>query len=212
VLGKKIRCKGCGHTFAARAEDEDEPGPAKAPGKAAKNGPGKAPAKAPPAKAKAPAKAEEKPRGGEDEPEDDANPYGLTYTDLSPRCPDCANEMESEDAIICLHCGYNTVTREKSKPRKVRDVTGGDVFLWLLPGILCVIGVVVLLVSDIIYCVKIGDWVDTETWYGATLAHLAIKIWMVVISLFIIYKLGYFAVVRLCIHNKPPEIEEKWGA
>ena len=56
--------------------------------------------------------------------EEDANPYGVTALDTAPRCPDCANEMESEDAIICLHCGYNSRTRVKIEARAVDDVTG----------------------------------------------------------------------------------------
>src|SRR5262245_28117899 len=89
--GKKVRCKSCGEIF-----------PLSAP-------PG---AKAPPAPAKA------KPKTGrarfEDE-DDDGNPYDVTTLDLTPRCPACAGEMESEEAIICLSCGYNTMTRQKAQ-------------------------------------------------------------------------------------------------
>ena len=33
------------------------------------------------------------------------NPYGMTFEKLGNRCPDCANELESEEAVVCLHCG-----------------------------------------------------------------------------------------------------------
>jgi hypothetical protein len=220
VLGKKIRCKGCGEVFAARAdEDEDEPAPARAT--SARNGkPAARPAKGPARPApKAPAKPAAKPKppagdkgkGKGDEDEEDASPYDPTTIDLTPRCPECANEMESEDAIICLHCGYNTVTREKARTRKVRDVTGGDMFLWLLPGILCALAVVGLIVFDVLYCTSIESWVDPETWYGTCLCWLGAKIWLVIVSLFAMYHAGRFAIIRLCINNTPPEIEERFG-
>ena len=41
------------------------------------------------------------------------------------------------------------------------------------------------------------------------LAHGSIKMWMCIISVFFMYALGYFAVKRLILHNKPPEVERK---
>src|SRR5579871_5049583 len=122
--GKKVRCKSCGHVFAAR--------PAPPPGAVAR-----APAKAAPA-APPPAR-------GDDDEGDDGVPYSVSTTDLAHRCPECANEMESEDAIICLHCGYNTQTREKITTRKVHEITNADRFLWLLPGIACALAVLFLI-------------------------------------------------------------------
>jgi len=169
-----------------------KPAPSKpAPNKAAKT--------APPPKPK--------PKPGEDDEEDDVKSYGLTHTDLAARCPNCAELMESEDAVICLHCGYNTMTRTLAKTRKVQDITGGDIFLWLLPGILCVVAIVLLIVFDIVYWVKIGDWVDTTGIIGGLLAHKGIKIWLGIMSAFFIYGLGHFAIKRLFINNRPPEVE-----
>lgn len=202
VLGKKIRCKDCGATFAATApEDEEDQGKSKTPAKKPVKGPGKPP----PPKKGAPAKPAKAGKSGED---DDANPYGVTTDNLANRCPDCANEMESEDAVVCLHCGYNTMTRTKARTRKVQEQTGGDIFLWLLPGIACVIVILILLTFDIVYCVMIERWIDPDAWYSF-LASLGTKIWLVVPSLFFVFFLGRFAVKRLIIDNKPPEVEEK---
>ena len=33
---------------------------------------------------------------------------------MVPRCPNCTSEMGAHD-IICLSCGYNTLTREWGK-------------------------------------------------------------------------------------------------
>jgi DNA-directed RNA polymerase subunit RPC12/RpoP len=176
VAGKKVRCKGCGATFLARA-------------------PGKAPAgKAPPRK-----------RSQEDE---DDSPYGIAREEnASHRCPECANELESEDAVVCLRCGYNTVTRTRARTRKVRDVTGGDVFKWLLPGILCAVGVVFLIVFNLLFALTGHRWVDQDAWYSF-LTGKAAKVWLAVPSLVFVYAAGKFAIHRLIFDNKPPEIEE----
>jgi DNA-directed RNA polymerase subunit RPC12/RpoP len=194
LVGKKIRCKGCGHAFVAKADEEDEK-PAK-PARPA----GKAPAKPEPAK---PAKP------SDDEDDEDANPYGVTSLDLAPRCPNCANEMESAEAIICLYCGYNTVTREQAKTRKIAEVTGGDQFLWLLPGILCVIadllligGVVWVIIGAIIYNPD-GEFAKYQRQAAGCCA-----LWWTILSIWVGYKATRFAVKRLILHPTPPEREE----
>lgn len=209
VAGKKIRCKGCGSAFVARPdvdEDEvevlDEAPPKKKP--AARK---PAPARKPEPKKPEPKKPE--PKKASQEGEDD-NPYGLTYESLGPRCPDCANDMEEGD-VICLHCGYNTMTRTRARVRKVRDVTPMDVFWWLLPGILAALGVLLMITWMIIQWVFLERWIDPESWW-ALLTQLWCRLWVTVALLFAIYKAGYFAIWRLAFNNQPPEIEEKMGA
>ncbi len=195
VLGKKVRCKFCQASFVAR-KGPDKP----SSGKSAKAPTGK-PAKAP---AQKPAKPN-KPVLDEDE---DQNPYGVTTLDLTPRCPHCANELESEDDVICLHCGYNTRTREQFKTHKIYDLTFGEHFLWLLPGIACVLLVLAVIGFDIWYLLKIDDVVDKSAWWGEALSHGGIKLWVVIMSLFTIYLAGKFAIRRLILHPKPPEVEK----
>jgi ribosomal protein S27E len=184
VLGKKIRCKSCGHVFLAQPTG----------------------ARARPAGKPAKPRAGAKPAPEEDE--EDANPYGVADLQLAPRCPNCAADMDAED-VVCLNCGYNTVTRQQFRPKKVRDVTGFDVFLWLLPGILCVLVILALITFDVVYCLMIDDWIDKEAWYSF-LASLGVKIWLVIPTLFLMYVLGRFAFKRLIIDNSPPEVVEKW--
>lgn len=157
--------------------------------------------------AKTPAKTPEKGKADINE-DDEANPYGISATYLGARCPECANAMESEDAVVCLFCGFNTRTRERSKTRKIRDVTGGDVFLWLLPGIACVLGIILIIVYNIVYWIYISDWVNKEQDWYSFLDSQGWKMWQLIPSLFGIYKAGRFAIVRLFIDNQPPEIEE----
>jgi hypothetical protein len=222
--GKKIRCKACDAIFVAiveadeveeldeveAVEEQDTP-PRKKP--AAK----KAAPKAPPAKAKTkappPKAAAKKPAKPE---EDEDNPYGLTYEDLSARCPECANLMESEDAKICLYCGFNVETRERARTRKVRDQTAVDYILWLLPGVACALAVIAMITWIIIHWGPLANWLgidpdkesDRETWTYLAVA-LFTKIWTTIPLLYLIYLAGFFAIKRLAIDYKPPEIEEK---
>jgi DNA-directed RNA polymerase subunit RPC12/RpoP len=213
VVGKKIRCKECEHVFVARPVADKEAVSKKPAAKkpAARAEPARKPAaKGAAAKTKGKEEAAVKPAAPAPKPvtdEDDGNPYGLTDADLAYRCPSCANEMESEDAIICLHCGYNTHTRTAVKTRKIHDTTSGDVFLWLLPGILCVVGILIWIATDLVYCLKIDDWLDPDSW-TFFFAHPGIKLWLVITSLFFCYYLGKFAIKRLIINNKPPEVEK----
>lgn len=148
AAGKKVRCKGCEHIFAVKA-------PA---------------AKAAPAK-KAPPAAKPKPKPTDVDEEDDT-PIGVTALDTAPRCPNCANEMESEEAVICLYCGYNTRTRIRVETRAVEDTTFMTWFWWLLPGILCALFFIILLTFAILYTIKIDNYVDKDNdWYAFVAAN-----------------------------------------
>jgi hypothetical protein len=171
IIGKKIRCKGCGHTFVAKAPKA---------GKQAK-------------------------KSNNEEEEEGA--YGMTEEYLGSRCPDCANAM-GEDDVICLHCGYNTVTRQRPRVRKVRETTGGDVFMWLLPGIICAVVVVALITVDLLYIFLIDKDMFEEAWYDF-IGGKGLKIWVSVIVVFFCFVAGRYAVKRLIFNYTPPEIEEK---
>jgi hypothetical protein len=197
VLGKKVRCKSCQATFVA-----NEGGGKGPPAKSSKHSSSK------PAKSKSGKPAKVKTAKPIDDDDDDPNPYGLIDMSFVPRCPDCANEME-EGAIICLTCGYNTRTREKPKVRKVYDLTRGEHFMWLLPGIACALAVLILIGFDSWYLLKIDDLIDKDaSWYLAVWTSGGIKTWVVIMSLFGIWFAGKFAVKRLILHPKPPEVEK----
>jgi predicted Zn finger-like uncharacterized protein len=221
ALGKKVRCKACEHVFVA-----------KRPGKAApaKPAPAKAAAKkpAPPAKSPKPPEPAKKPASPLDDDEDEgADPYGMTEIDLAPRCPQCAGELESEDAEVCLGCGFNLKTREAIRTRRVLHKTGGDQFLWLLPGIICALIVVLLItywcIHHFVLPSQIWDNWDAVAekaknrakiladdkitgWYGMFF-HPAFEGTMSLFFGVIIWKLGRFAFTRLVLHPTPPEEE-----
>jgi hypothetical protein len=198
AVGKKIRCKGCEHVFLIEAP-------------AGKKAAAKAPAgaKAADAKKKAPdAKAGKAapPKPKTDDDDEDPNPYGVTTLDTAPRCPDCANELESEDAIICLHCGYNTRTRMKHESRAVEDTTGGIWFWWLFPGILCAVFALIFFTFDIWYSVKINTYVDPDNDWYAFIGYPWFLIWCVwAPTISVNVGLIIFAFKRLVLNPRPPE-------
>jgi hypothetical protein len=193
LMGKKLRCKNCGETFTVQRS--------KVP--AAKTATSK------PIKQTKTAKEEDSPilaLAPEVEEEGPARPYAVTDLDLTPRCPHCANEIEEGD-LICLHCGYNTQTRERFTTRKTIEHTGMDYFLWLLPGVLCVI-LVLLCIAGMTYAwVKFDDHyaANKEEWWVGVAFGMFAKIYSTVIQLFIVYFAGRFAIKRLILHPTPPE-------
>jgi hypothetical protein len=209
LAGKKIRCKGCGQIFLIPA-----PSRVQATTKAEAD-----------AEAKARAKAEL----NDDVAFYDKNPYGMHAVDLARRCPRCVGEME-EDARICIHCGYDTEKRVKYDSKKVYETTGGDYFWWWLPGILCVLAVVLLIVLDVLYCLFFPKWF-VEGWaklmadaggsrvqmfrgeadkpWLAYLFHPLLTVWSWVVTAFLVWKSGKFAVKRLILNWRPPEVEKE---
>lgn len=208
---KKVRCKDCGNVFVATPTTRQAVSTKSAartpPQKTAPTPASKAPSPASKIQTKPTTKTATPPPSKIVPPDDDGDgkPYQVSELDLAYRCPDCANEMESADAIICLNCGYNTVTREKAVTRKVHETTGQDYFIWLLPGIACVIAILTLIGFDIWYCLAIDSLVEKE-WYFF-IAHGAFKMWICIGSLYLIWLAGKFAYKRLILNPTPPEIE-----
>jgi hypothetical protein len=189
LQGKRVRCKACGQVFAVRAPPPDKSAPA------AKKG-----SSTPAAKAKT---ATPPPAS----PEEDSakNPYGMTEFVLATRCPQCAAEMESEDSIICLNCGYNTRLRQRMTTISTYAHTPLDWTLWLAPGILCALaslaGIGVICFLWLVLPETAGPPEKfKETWwgqptqiYGSVLA--ALGAWIA----------GRFAYRRLVEKPRPPE-------
>lgn len=133
--------------------------------------------------------------------------YGVTATETAPRCPHCAKPMDPPDALICLHCGYNTKARSRAPRKVVVETTGGDYFMWLLPGFLAVLAIGVLIGIDIYVYNYAEDWVGKEGALAEYLGTGPFVLWTIVPSLFMIFFAGKFAIQRLILHPKPPEIE-----
>ncbi len=186
LVGKKIRCKECRHVFLVEA-----PKAAKA-----KEDPSAKPAK--------PSKAAHDPRYDRDD-----NPYDVTDHEFLPRCPYCAKELEEDGQVICLHCGYNMRTRERVKPKKIYDQSGGEKFTWLLPGILCAVAVL-LMIGAIVTTWIVFPRLEkdgSEAWWTVFFS-LAFRLWESIIYLFVAFFTGKFAIKRLIFHPTPPEKEK----
>jgi DNA-directed RNA polymerase subunit RPC12/RpoP len=205
LAGKKIRCKDCQHVFVVPVPTSVKAAPAGKGGKGEKGGkPGKAPAgKGDKAAKPAPKKVEV------DEDDQEANPYGVTTESLLPRCPYCAKELEDDSQVICLNCGYNMQTRERIQHKKTFETTGGDQFVWLLPGILCALGVLAMIGAIVVFWTlfrKLEKDYDNDWW--SIFFGLWARIWGTVICLFIGFFLGKFAVKRLILNPTAPEKEK----
>jgi hypothetical protein len=138
--------------------------------------------------------------------EADYNPYTVLDTSFAVRCPHCAGEMESEDATICLHCGYDRTKRERHNVVQTYETTGMDYFLWLLPGIVCAIMVLVLIGFIVFLVTALAGVLEANkdsAW--AALGLRVIQLWGSIIGLFIIFFCGRFAIRRLIFNPVPPE-------
>jgi predicted Zn finger-like uncharacterized protein len=184
VAGKKIKCKACGTIFVATStavHPERQVKP-KEPGT----------------------------YKVEDDDEGDGRPYGVTDIDLAPRCPHCANELEEEDQVICLHCGYNTVTREIGKTRRIKDTTGMEWFWWLLPGILCALLFFICgaeLINIVAGYIMFGEANKAEMDPMARPCYNCCVLWESVFCIWIMYLTAKYSIKRLILHPKPPEHE-----
>ena len=218
LIGKKIRCKGCSSVFAVSAPKESGGPPEKPKTKAPPPLPPEMkkpspPPPPPPPKSEPPTipLAGAKKPYDEDDVENSPKNYGLIAEESTlPRCPFCAKEMSSEEAVICLHCGYNTRSRLRPDVKKVHAHTPADIALWLMPGIICVLIMIGLIVWDLIFCIKVEDWVkgtlqeSDGTWVGG-LNPGFFKTMMTAFTIVCCFFLGKIAYKRLLVNNRPPE-------
>jgi DNA-directed RNA polymerase subunit RPC12/RpoP len=208
LVGRKVRCPNCGHSFivqelAKDKVDSEEELAAREAVAALTGKPSAAGKPAPPAEPAQPAALPPK-LPHDDLFDEDGNPYGVTTLDLSPRCPNCANELTSADALICLHCGYNTQTRKIATTKKIIEHTGGERFVWLLPGLLCALGVFILFAMQMFYCFALPDIIDKDSWVNM-FNHESMRLWIGLILLGFMWGLAYFAHKRLIFQPTPPE-------
>jgi hypothetical protein len=205
VRGKKVRCKKCGGVVTVPADGGVDTR-----------------MRTEKAQKKATAAADH-------DDEDAANPYDVTETSLAPRCPHCAYELDPPDSRICLHCGYDMVKRQRRPSIKTYERTGGDWFMWLLPGIACLLAFLLIIGVCLYYHYLLPYDILKEKDADALLAdrlgvfnkdpgpdaveymfHPGIEVWLYVFCIWLLWKSGKFAFKRLILNYMPPEkIKEK---
>jgi DNA-directed RNA polymerase subunit RPC12/RpoP len=178
VKNKRIRCPSCGVGFVVKEFVAGDPPPDKT-------------------------KPKSQPAADDEE---DANPYDVKTVTIAARCPNCANEMESEAAIICLYCGYNTQTRTLGQTTRLVQQTGGDRVKWLMPGIGCFLLLLALVLFQNYYTLSLGASFRTEEgWLWGMLCSEPLYLWLTLISAAVLWIVGRFVFKRLILEPTPPE-------
>ncbi len=114
--------------------------------------------------------------------------------------------MESEEAVICLNCGYNVQTRSRHETKRTVETKSGDYFQWWLPAIVCILIIFAIIGWNVLYIFVIGPaWKDDN--FLDFLNSGSIKTWQAIASLFVCFFAGKFAVTRLILNPTPPEKE-----
>jgi len=111
--------------------------------------------------------------------------------------------------------------------RKIKPTTGGDKFLWLLPGILCILAIFLMIGYWFFHHFALPDMIidrwdelldqhrddrrealgdDAAPWFGMFFTP-AIELWMAIAFAGAGFFAAKFAVKRLILHPNPPEIE-----
>jgi predicted Zn finger-like uncharacterized protein len=210
VIGKKIRCKECKHVFEVKKP------------KAAVATKGKKQDK--PSQEDNVLQMEKRPeelsakeifqKQLQEEEDAGENPYDMGQIEEGiARCPRCAGELESDEAVICLHCGFNTRTRNMATRTKVYENTGGDIFKWRLPGIVCILISLGIVIFDIICWRKMDVWLLDTFLFGEDKKWLihpnAFNLYVTLFFIACIIPMMRFAIRRLFINSQPPERELK---
>ena len=200
VRGKKVRCKTCGGVVPVPAAGVDTR------------------VRTEQAQAKATAAV------SQTEVDEVQNPYGVTETNLDPRCPHCAYALDPPDARICLNCGYDMMKRQRRPSVKTYERTAGDWFKWLLPGFASFFGFLCVIAAGLYYHYwlpydilkekdanallkdRLGLFnADPGPDFVAYMFHPGIEVWLAVAGLILMWKSGKYAFKRLILNYTPPE-------
>jgi DNA-directed RNA polymerase subunit RPC12/RpoP len=201
LRGKRIRCPFCSESFIVPMEELEELE------EVGDEEPAKAPTKTDAAKADADPDAPIPLAADDDEwSKTGDNPYGVTEIDLAPRCPNCAHEMPSADAVVCLNCGYNTLTREWGKTEKLLGVSMSQHTMYLLPGFLCLFCLISCMIDRMIFSTLWPFWIADVNWLQWT-DYEGLRMWGTMIGLFCIFGLGRFCYRRFIVKPIPDELK-----
>jgi hypothetical protein len=225
--GKTIRCKNCQTAFKVPTPAAPTPARPVAARPAAARPAAPADPNAPiPFKdddppPKAPPQADEEEETVAGQP---ARPYGVIKGDENVRhCPFCALPLDPPDTRICMHCGFDMLARKRHETRAVYETTTGDYILHWLPAIACILAIGVLVTISVICGLNMRDWLtgtflDSEEKNEITgktkfyIDPLCFNLFVWVTSAWLSFLAGRFAIRRLVINWRPPEVLKKPSA
>ena len=181
------------------------------PAKAAKPT-GAKPAKASPA-APPPASA---PMSFAKDDDDDHNPYTAIRESEAPRCPHCAKDLDTPDAIICLHCGYDLRERKRKEARAVVEDTFFDYVMHHIGVVALLVFVIALDIFGIYSTLQMRSWLtdsfldagEKEPTTQAATFHVppfCFNVWIITFLCFVTWKTLKVAFRRFFINYRPPE-------
>jgi hypothetical protein len=139
--------------------------------------------------------------------DEDGTPYQMGEFDESPRCPNCAKLLEHAKAVICLHCGYNTQTREWGQTVRAMSVTGGQHFVHLLPGFFFLFMLLLLIVGILFFSINLPP-IIAGTW-ASFLDHESMRMWIILVAMAAMWAFGTLAFRRLVLYPKPKEKQKE---
>lgn len=179
LVGKRIKCPACAEPFVVPADEA----------------------------APVPAKVEKSPAPIAMTPMVEEATYGLEQYDESPKCPNCAQPMLDKEAIVCVYCGYNTLTRVYGKTKKLVQLTRAEHLKYLTPAIvaatiffliLICLFVLNLIVPPMVENTK-ADWVASE----------ALRMWTTMLMVALLWALAVFTFKRMVMAPRPPDVEKE---
>ena len=207
VQGKRIKCPFCKEPIAVPAakaikQTKGKPDPKKAQEDADAAAAAML-AMTPEEKEAADAKAAEEAREAYNAQFDDKAAYDVKTVEMVPRCPNCTEEMGPHD-IICLECGYNTLTRDWGKTKKVVALTFERHLKYLAPA-LGAAGFVVFSVIGLLYFCVLSPYDTDKTMFEFTNSE-AIRMWTAVIFLGWLFGAGTFCIKKFIEKPLPDDI------
>jgi DNA-directed RNA polymerase subunit RPC12/RpoP len=191
IEGRKIRCKVCKHAFVAKEHSPEGSVYGTEKEQTLEE-------------IRAPAQEESSDKKEAASAKTDKAPVVLyDFTDEKaesvPRCPQCAFEMESADAIVCLHCGYNLLSRQRLQMVKTYRITFWDWTFWLTPPIASAVFSLVC-IGTIVFLWLIPRFFP-DSWFDI----FALRVWGSVILAGMAWSSGKYAFKKLVFNFRPPE-------
>ena len=143
-VGKKIQCKGCGEIYPGAGAGAPRRRPARPRPPPTRRRRGRKATQAAPPRAVPPPKTAPN-RRSKMTTRTSIRP-GRDQRHICRAARSAPRRWSRSRRAICLECGYNTRKRQRPEVKQIYAPTGGEIFLWLLPGILTVLTMIGMVV------------------------------------------------------------------